>query len=92
MLLLTQAAVAVPNLAGHVVMRFLDPDASSLRLLSKGNPFGAWSLDPRAADTGGSDAEEKTEVVGNNMAEASMEEKAEKEDFDILTESLGGFG
>lgn len=88
-------------------MRFLDPDESALRVLSGANPFASWSAaagdgggegggdhnrgDGRGSrrSSGGGDAN----VDSNPVVTAALkEETAEKEDFDTLTESLGGFG
>lgn len=107
-----QVAVASPNLAGHLVMRFLDPDESSLRILSRGNPFGAWSR-PRAMDvdegdeskdyagfvekaSGAHGAEDIPDVRDGRGAVpeglVTQGNVAEMDDFESLTESLGGFG
>lgn len=107
-----QVALASPNLAGHLVMRFLDPDESGLRILSRGNPFGAWSR-PRAVDADEGDeskdcaglVEEAAVAHGVHYAHdvrdacgavpeglVTQGNAAEVDDFESLTESLGGFG
>lgn len=108
-----QVALASPNLAGHLVMRFLDPDESSLRILSRGNPFGAWSR-PRAADAAdeGDESKDYAGFVENASGAHGAEDihdvrdgsdavpeglvtqgnVTEVDDFESLTESLGGFG
>lgn len=72
-------------------MRFLDPDEATLRLLAGGNPFAfeSWSRGNRG--TSGEDVTNASVKIIPGVA-TSREEKAEEEDFDTLTESLGGFG
>lgn len=85
--------MAAPHLAGHVVMRFLDPDESDLRLLSSKNPFGAWSRPPRDPGSGSGVGRKGLDGVDNDSAVATLTgDQADEEDFDNLTESLGGFG
>lgn len=93
-----QAAVSAPHLAGHLVMRFLDPDESALRLLAGGNPFATWSSTATARGGGGigsgaGGGHERAKAEHNPAAAAALkEDKAEEEDFENLTQSLGGFG
>lgn len=85
-------ALASPELAGHVVMRFLDPDEANLRLLSRGNPFGAWSRASRGVGTEAADAVRDDDAPGGDALGRVAEDREEEEDFNSLTESLGGFG
>ncbi|CAM9483306.1 unnamed protein product [Scytosiphon promiscuus] len=118
-----KAALAAPHLSGHLVMRFLDPDESNLRILTEQrqqqqqqqrsrNPFASSrtpsSPSPRGAPrgAGGGGARRRGGSIGGSVGvgEASgvapresvgkrlEEDRAEAEDFDTLTDSLGGFG
>lgn len=100
--------MAAPHLSGNLVMRFLDPDESALRVLAGANPFVSWSAAARDgggeggegdANRGGGQGSRRSggsgdaNANGNPVAAAALkEETAEREDFDTLTESLGGFG
>eukprot|EP00752_Nemacystus_decipiens_P011084 g9848.t1 len=132
-----KGALSAPHLSGHLLMRFLDPDESRLRILSEQrsrNPFAGGggagggsggsgggshhstrvtrgaagsgggrgrgargrggSGDDGAGGTGGTAAGEgvgggqEESVAGDRLSE----DRAEEEDFDNLTDSIGGFG
>ncbi|CBN77240.1 hypothetical protein Esi_0038_0149 [Ectocarpus siliculosus] len=105
-------ALSAPHLSGHLMMRFLDPDESNLRVLSEQrrqqqrsrNPFARAHNSPpcsprggtpggRRGVGGGAAAAAATADVGNeSVGESLTEERTEAEDFDFLTDSLGGFG
>lgn len=103
MVISTQAALKTPHLAGPLVMRFLDPDESNLRLLCERNPFASRPRGKRGTTGrgggGGSDGggeggggrKKGGQGGGGRGAEGFREDKAEAEDFDTLTDSLGGF-
>lgn len=106
----TQAAIATPHLAGPLIMRFLDPDESNLRLLTGQNPFGSRPRDARGTEGHGSGSgsveggdggrggsmsravEETGHHAGKGGGNVGVEDQAEAEDFNTLTDSLGGFG
>lgn len=89
-------------------MRFLDPDESEVRLLSDQNPFGSQprSRGKKSGGDGGDgrrggrrdsgdDGHPGTGDLGGidrEKGEKLRQDNAEAEDFDTLTDSLGGFG
>ena len=86
-------------------MRFLDPDESNLRLLCERNPFSSRPRGNRGTTGRGGDGvggggggggrsrgEGGVGGLEGESGEGSREDKAEAEDFDTLTDSLGGFG
>lgn len=105
-----QEALSAPHLSGHLMMRFLDPDESNLRILSEQqrqqqrsrNPFARAHNSPPCSPRGGTPGGRRggggggaaaTADVGNeSVGESLTEERTEAEDFDFLTDSLGGFG
>ncbi|CAM9874561.1 unnamed protein product [Ectocarpus fasciculatus] len=105
-------ALSAPHLSGHLMMRFLDPDESNLRILSERqqqhqqqqrsrNPFARAHNSPPCSPRGGTPggrrgvgggATTAADVGSESVGESLTEERTEAEDFDFLTDSLGGFG
>lgn len=88
-------------------MRFLDPDECCLRLLDGGNSFGRAPAPTRRRTSGaklfpaesnggtckGSESRDKVSVrrFAGPWRRDEEESRAEAEDFNTLTDSLGGF-